>query len=164
MKAVFDATILVALLQPESRPPVDPDTNRPVENVRERLNLLVNRLSKEGSKIIIPAPALSEVLVRADQAAPEYLAEIKSSSVFQVAAFDERCAVEAAAMTREAMDAGDKRGGVDDTMAKIKYDRQIIAISRVAGAEVIYSDDKGLAAFGRKIGLAVVSVAELPTL
>lgn len=65
-------------------------------------------------------------------------------------------------MTRAAIDRGDKRDGSDATWAKVKYDRQIVAIARVNSASAIYSDDVNLTSFARRGGLRVFSVADLP--
>ena len=65
-------------------------------------------------------------------------------------------------MTREAIEHGDKRGGGEGSWAKIKYDRQIIAIAKTEGASIIYSDDKNIHTFGVNEGLSVIPVAELP--
>lgn len=120
------------------------------------------QLEKSRDKIIIPTPALSEILVRADAAGPKYLDRINSAAVFRPASFDELCAIEVAAITKGALDSGDKRGGQGGTWAKIKYDRQIVAIAKVNGASVIYSDDKDILKLGRKIGLTVIRIADLP--
>jgi len=125
--------------------PNHPQTSEPVERYRDRVDHLVTHLEQNRTKIIIPTPALSEILVRAGAAGPEYLAQINSQSVFRIVAFDERDAVEVAAMTRKAIDSsGDKRGGVDGTWNKIKYDRQIVAIAKVEGVTALYSDDLGI--------------------
>jgi hypothetical protein len=47
-------------------------------------------------------------------------------------------------------------------MAKIKFDRQIVAIAKVTGATVIYSDDKNLRNFATANNIATVKLAELP--
>ena len=65
---VFDATILLALLQSDCPPPRHPETNEPIDSFRERIDYLIKRLDKDKEKIIIPTPALSEILVRADSA------------------------------------------------------------------------------------------------
>ena len=65
-----------------------------VERYRDRIDHLVAHLERSRAKIIIPTPALSEILVRAGAAAPDYLAQINSQSVFRIVAFDERAAVE----------------------------------------------------------------------
>lgn len=159
---VFDATILLALLQPDGQPPRDPTTNLPVDRFRERIDFLVATLDKDRRKIIIPTPALSEILVRAGTAGPDYLSQITSSSVFRPVPFDLRAAVEVAAMTREALDSGDKRGGSDEPWAKIKYDWQIVAIAKTEGATIIYSDDRGIYNIGVRNKLTVIKTAQLP--
>jgi predicted nucleic acid-binding protein len=159
---VFDATTLLLLLSPELSSPVDPMTNRRVEYAKERLDILLQELEKSRTKIIIPTPALSEVLVRASSAGPAYLDRLGSSAAFRIVAFDQRAAVEVAAMTRAAITAGDKRGGAEGTWAKIKYDRQIVAIAKVEGATIIYSDDAGVRTFAPQAGISVIRIAELP--
>src|SRR6266446_3919177 len=93
----FDTSFLSLLLYPDAKPPLDPSTNKPVERAKERIEHLVESLEKAKEKIIIPTPALSEFLVLAAEAGPDYLAEINISSVFEVADFDTRAAVELAA-------------------------------------------------------------------
>ena len=66
-------------------------------------------------------------------------------------------------MTRNAIGNGDKRSGRDsETWAKIKYDRQIVAIAAVHRAATIYSDDKTLTAFAKDRGFQVVGLGSLP--
>jgi hypothetical protein len=77
--------------------------------------------------------------------------------------FDDRAAVETAIMTREAIAAGDKRAGSDAPWQKVKVDRQIIAIARVESATRIYSDDRNLVAFAKRLGMDVISTWDLPT-
>lgn len=159
---VFDATILLALLHPNAAVPRHPETDEPVHRFVERIEYLINELEKSKEKIIIPTPALSEILIRAESAAPEYLNRINSASVFRPAPFDELCAVEVAEIAKEALSSGDKRSGQSGTWAKIKYDRQIVAIAKVNNARVLYSDDQGIVNLGTKIGLTVIRIADLP--
>lgn len=160
---VFDATILLAFLQSDCPPPRHPETNEPIDRFRERIDYLIQRLDKDKEKIIIPTPALSEILVRADLAGPEYLDRINSASVFRPAPFDERGAVEVAAMTRNALASeGGKFDGLNGTYAKIKYDRQIVAIAKVEGAKTVYSDDKNIYKFAGRYGITVIRIADLP--
>ena len=159
---VFDSTILLPILWPQVPVPTDPQSHEPVDRFRERIDHLVNELELSRTKIIIPTPVLSEILVRAGTAGPEYLDRINSESVFRPAAFDVRAAVEVAAMTKQAIDNGDKRGGVDAVWSKIKFDRQIIAIAKVEGASTLYSDDPGVKTFGTQAGLTVIASWELP--
>lgn len=110
---------------------------------------------------MVSTPALAEALVRTS--APEarrIVDEINRLAVFRIAAFDARAALEVAAMSREAK----KRAKADAaaTWAKLKYDRQIVAIAKVNGAAILYSDDHDLRALARSHGLKVVGLADLP--
>jgi len=159
---VFDTTVLLPVLWPGIPVPNHPQTGQPVERFRDRIDCLVAHLDQSRTKIIIPTPVLSELLVRAGAAGPEYLAQINAQSVFRIVAFDQRAAVEVAAMAKKAIDSGDKRGGVDATWNKIKFDRQIVAIAKVEGAVALYSDDAGVRVFGKGVGLTVIGSWELP--
>ena len=161
--AVFDATALLYLLEPEAKPPVDPATGQPVANATARINLLADALEKRREAIVIPTPVLSEVLVHANEAAPQYLEFLNKTSCFRTASFDERAAIELAEMTRSALSDGDLRAGTNATRAKLKFDRQILAIARIEGEDTIYSDDKELAKLGKPIGFTIIPIHKLPS-
>ena len=160
--AVFDATALVHLLEPNAGAIVDPNTGQPIADASARIKHLIDTLEKKRDKIVIPTPALSEVLVHAGDAAERYLAVLHQSARFRIAPFDERAAIELATITREAIDRGDFRAGSDATRATLKFDRQIIAIARVEGESVIYSDDLGLGKLGSSLKLSVIPTYDLP--
>src|SRR5207249_3637068 len=65
-------------------------------------------------------------------------------------------------MNRDAIRAGDKRAGEVEPWQRIKLDRQIVAIGRVAGAKAIYTNDKPLGRFAASAGMAVIGVHDLP--
>ncbi len=158
---VFDASVLLLLLDPEAGTPNDPATDDPVKHAKARIEHLIATLEQQRTKVIIPTPVLSEVLVRAGDAAPAYLEELNRSARFRIASFDTRAAVELAALTREALDAGDKRDGSTAPWQKIKIDRQIIAIARTEGAATIYSDDDDIQRLGQRSGIEVIGIAQL---
>ena len=54
---VFDASFLLFLF--------DPSTPASVPQAKERIDHLVETLSKAGEKIVVPTPALSECMVHA---------------------------------------------------------------------------------------------------
>jgi predicted nucleic acid-binding protein len=159
---VFDTTFALILLRPGVQPPLDPATGYPVEHAEARISGLVETLGKARTRIIIPSPALSELLVRAGNGTAELVTRLMKSSTFRVLPFDTRAAIELALMTRAALDSGDKRSGIDAPWTKIKFDRQIVAIAKVAGATAIYSDDQQLRAFAEEQGLKVIGLADLP--
>lgn len=158
---VIDATMLLLLLRPGTPVPAGP-SGVPVDKPKERIEFLVQRLDREKTKIIVPTPALSEVMVRAGAAASQQIIEyLQKYAVFRIEPFDTRAAIEVATMTRDAIAKGTKRGAAQ-TYAKIKYDRQIVAIARVCGADTIYSDDRDIRALAAETKIKVVGIASLP--
>ena len=158
---VFDATMLMLLIRPDSGKPIDLATGEPVEHVQERIAHFVAQSDKSKVRIGIPTPALSEVLVRSGPAAVKIVEKIKEFSVFEILPFDELSAMEVAIMTKNAIDQGDKRSGSGDVWSKIKYDRQIAAIARVRQATAIYTDDGGLRSIAAHLNIATFGVADL---
>ena len=108
---VFDATALMYFLEPDARVPLDPTTNEPVTDAKARIDFLIETLEAGHQTVVVPTPALSEVLVHAGDAGPRYLEILNSSRCFRIEPFDQRAAVELAAMTRDAIVAGDLRAG-----------------------------------------------------
>lgn len=152
MPVVFDASFLIPLLDPEVKGDGEVDA---------RLMFLIQSLDKAKTKIIVPTPALCEVLIGASDAAPQYLEIINHSSRFKVAPFGTRAAVEAAAAHRDALRAGDKKEGTRSWL-KVKFDRQIVAIAKIEGADVIYSNDEDIVRFSARDGLEVIAIEGLP--
>lgn len=159
---VFDASVLLLLLAPDSSPPNDPATGQPIERCRDRIEHLIATFERERQRVIIPTPVLGEVLVRAGTAGPAYLEMLGTSARFRIVPFDVRAAVELAQLTRDAIESGDKKGGSTAPWAKVKFDRQIIAIARVEDAAIIYSDDEEIARIGRRLGIEVIGVGDIP--
>ncbi|HSA79224.1 MAG TPA: hypothetical protein VLE23_00295 [Geminicoccaceae bacterium] len=161
MMVVFDATMMLLLMRPNVRAPLDPATGQPVEHAEERIAFLVQGLEKARTRILIPTPVLSEILVKAGSAGPGLVRQIQEKAVFRIAPFDTIAAIEVAAMTHAALEAGDKRGGAGGDWAKIKYDRQIVAIAKVHRAHTIYTDDEALIKFSQAQNLNTIRLAEI---
>jgi hypothetical protein len=159
---LLDATAFSLLVNPHANPPKDPATGQPVSDAGERFQLLKVQIEKSGNTILIPTPALSEVLVSIGDAAPKVIELLNKSARFKIADFDQRAAVELAAMTRDAIRTGDKKSGWAEPWQKVKLDRQIIAIARVNQVEQIYSDDLSVKHFAEQIGMKVVQTWEMP--
>lgn len=134
----------------------------PIERPADRVNHLVSELDAQGDTVLLPTPALAEVLVRVGARASERIVEqISRHWVIKVEAFDVRAAVEVAAMTRDPRDRPDP-GDAQTTWAKLKYDRQIVAIAKVNRATTIYSDDRGVRTVAARAGIEVKGLADLP--
>ncbi|MGY3528558.1 type II toxin-antitoxin system VapC family toxin [Bradyrhizobium sp. USDA 4452] len=149
---VFDTSFLVPLLDPRVRG---------VGEVDAKLTHLIEILDKQKDVVIVPTPALSEVLIGAGDAAPQYLDILSKTPRFRIASFGPRAAVEAAERHRQAKRNNDKKEGAQ-SWDKVKFDRQIVAIAKVEGAERIYSNDDDIYRFGKAEGLQVIRLQDLP--
>lgn len=161
---VFDTSVLLLVLDPSAKAPTDPETGRPLEHAAARIEHLVDTLTKTGEQIIIPTPVFSEVLVLAGTAMQTYIQQLNGLSVFRIAPFDQRAAIEAAIAHRGALD----RGGIridtatpDATRTKIKFDRQIVAIAKAEGARMVYSDDADVVGYATHSGLQASRTIDL---
>lgn len=160
----FDATFLLYLFAPAGTVsvPLD-DGGGPVKHVPERVQLLFEDIEKSGTTIIIPTPALSEIYVRAGvEAGQEWVRIMKKAKIFKISAFDEIAAAEAAIMVGSAKKCPSIIPQTDGTWAKIKYDKQIVAIAVSQGAKTLYTDDRNQGNFARRHGLQVINVGDCP--
>jgi hypothetical protein len=159
---VLDATTLLLLIAPSAKPPRNPTTGKPVERCKERLEFLLETLSSAGTRAVIPTPVLSEVLVGAGTAKNAYLTEITTSSAFMIAPFDVKAAVELAFL----LDADGKQSKAkltpQETWAKVKFDRQIVAVTKANDIHDIYTDDMSLSAVAEANGITVHHTWDLP--
>jgi hypothetical protein len=80
---LFDASILIDLFNP-----------RLAGDRKIKLDTLVELLSKQRTKILIPTPALTELLVHAGKARDNYFRILSTNSVFRLESFDPRAAME----------------------------------------------------------------------
>jgi predicted nucleic acid-binding protein len=157
----IDNTALALPFHPGAKPPNDPKTGQPLIKARERIEQLISDLDAEDERIIIPTPVLCEFLILAGREGSLYLEKIQGAKTLLVSPFDQRAAIQLAAMELAARGKGGKRvGGLP--YQKVKFDRQIVAIARVNGALTIYSDDQDLGRFAKSVGLRAVCTWDLP--
>jgi predicted nucleic acid-binding protein len=155
----FDASMLIYLFDENASSPEDKETGKSVTHCQLRVKHLILTLQQAQAKIVIPTPALAEILVRAQVGAPERLKILKESKHFRIASFDERAAIEFAATQATRILSGTKP--TQGLRTKAKFDDQIISIATVEGAVKIYSDDEDIfkAAASK---FEVIGIADLP--
>ena len=161
---VFDSAVLLLVLDAGAKAPLDTATGLPVERAAERIEYLIQKLSADREKIIIPTPVLSEVLVHAGRASEQYLELLNRQSVFRIAPFDQKAAIEAAIAMKDAIARGGHRvdaANPDATKTKIKFARQIVAVAKAEGVHTIYSDDDDVCKYARQSDLKAYRTAEL---
>lgn len=165
MISAFDASMLILLFDAEAGAPIDPATDQPVTHCQDRVRYLLNALAKvKGARIIVPAPALAEFLVRTKpKSAPDYISQIQRIRGCRIAPFAERAAIEFSEMQRVVLREHRRPARREiETRAKAKFDQQIVAIAKVEGATTIYSDDHGLGSFARRFEIETIGVGRLP--
>lgn len=157
---LFDTNVLSLLVHPDADVPNDPSTGKSIDRPHERVAFLRERLQENGIRILVPAPVLSEFLTFADA---DYLLQINQSMWFEVGAFDQRAAIEAAVALRRALKSGQgKKLGLVSPWQKIKVDRQIVAVGRVYGVTHVYSTDSDVLTLARESGIDASHIADLP--
>jgi predicted nucleic acid-binding protein len=149
----FDTSFLTLLFVP--------DAPHSITNAKQRVEFLISDIHGSGERIVIPTPALSEILVRSGSAKNDIIQTLTKSPKFLVAPFDIRSALELSIMTDAAFTKKDKRAGAEGTWVKITLDRQIVAISKTFEARAIYSEDHNVRAIATREGLATYSVEDI---
>jgi len=158
---VFDTSVLAIAFDANAKVPTDPHTGELLTRCKERIDLLLNGLSKAKQRVLIPTPVLAEYLVMGGLDKDKRLQEFTNSKAFAVAAFDIRAAVECSEIEDGASKSKRLLTEVE-SKAKVKFDRQIIAIAKARGAKTIYTGDDGLAKCAQKNNLSVIMTWELP--
>ncbi len=149
----FDTTFLALMFVPTAK--------HPITDARDRIEFLLADLNGRGDQIVVPTPALSEILIKSGKARNDIIQELTKNAKWIIAPFDLRAALELSLFTDAAMAKGDKRQGLSATWTKVKFDRQIVAIGKVLRVSCIYSDDTGVQAIGRREGLQVLGIADI---
>lgn len=147
MPVAFDATILIDLFNPRVK-----------GDRRIKLDHLIEELQKKRNKILIPTPALTELMIHAGRARDAIHQNLSSNSFFQITPFDSRAAMECALLLEDALSASERR---QLTKTKFKFDWQIVAIAASHNATAIYSDDGDIARYGKRANLNVIKTDDL---
>lgn len=149
----FDTTFLTLMFVPNAK--------HPIADAKERVEFLLSDLSGRGDQILIPTPVLSEILVRSGTARNAIIQKLTKNPRFVIAPFDLRAALELAVMTDVALSRASKKEEAAGTWAKVKFDRQIVAIAKVERVSCIYSEDSHIRSIGRREGLSILGVADI---
>ncbi|SRR6266566_1842829 len=151
----FDSTFLTFLFVPSA-----PCT---VDRARERVDYLIGSIHGAGNRIVIPAPALSELLIAVGHSRKQILHELTHNPKFLIAPFETRAALELSLMAEDSLvRTGKKRGDAEGTWAKVKFDWQIVAIAKVCNVSTIYSEDPDIRKLAASEGIKGKGVADLP--
>lgn len=145
MATVIDANVLVALF----RTAVD-------DSEKVRIDGLIADAKASRRRLIIPSPALSEFAAKALQHEMDFLL---GQSVFRIAPFDAKAALECGEMLR-AWAAG--MDGNKKDRHKAKFDMQILAIAKSNGASLLVTGDGDLRRKASREKIETKQVEDLP--
>jgi hypothetical protein len=141
--------------------PLDPTTKQPLDLGRERILGFIAQAQKDRRKLIIPTPAAAELLTAIGPTSADYIRIVNRKAVFEVRSFDEVAAIELAFLNRDTFGSLDQKNGLEPWQ-KMKVDRQIIAIAKVANCEKILSEDNGLGNRARLCDIEPLKLIDLP--
>lgn len=147
MPVAFDATVLVDFFSPK----IPSDR-------RAKLDHLVDTLTKSRTKIVIPTPAFTEVLIRAGKSREDIYNSLARKSAFEIAPFDVKAAMECSLLLEAAWTASEKRA---ISRTKFKFDWQIVAIAATRQVTTIYSDDADVANAATRANIRVLRIDDL---
>ena len=132
-----------------------------LERRRKQIEYLIKTLSEDRSKLIVPTPALAELLMLPGLHLESALERIDRQVVFKIQPFDTRAAMEMSRLSTVGI-GEDKFKGQEGGWTKIKFDRQIVAIAKVAECETILTTDGPLANLAKREDLTVIMLDDLP--
>jgi hypothetical protein len=158
---VFDATLMLLLTDDLALAPPAPhiaesdDQHVAPNQARERLTFLLETLDDQHTYIVVPTPVLTELLTSARIDVSVTLGVLNGIARIRIEGFGQRAAIECAEILR-------RTGRGSGPKAKLKFDHQIVAIAKVVGAAVVYSDDGDVKALCLREGIESRGVWELP--
>lgn len=158
----LDTNILLYLIAPNTSAPNDELTGLPVDGCQKRLTHLIAGLSKAGTKLILPTPVIAEAFVNFGESAPAYFDALRRHSVFRIAEFDQRAAVECSVLMSRHWAGRLKQLRSEVGRHRVKFDLQIVSIARVAAVHEILSDDPSVKAVSEMVGIPCRGIADLP--
>ena len=90
---VFDSTCALLTIFPEAPAPTDPRTNLPIMEAASRVEYVLKLASERKERIAIPAPVLSEILVKAGSNMAALIDKFQKSPIFDIVSFDYKAAL-----------------------------------------------------------------------
>ncbi len=151
----FDSTFLTFLFIPNAL--------CETERAKDRIDYLIGSLQGSGERIVIPSPALAELLIAVGHSRSQIIHEFTHSPKFLIAGFDTKAALELALLADTVRkQAGKKKGDSGGTWAKVKFDWQIVTICKAQNVSTIHSEDPDIKKLAPLVGINVKSAADLP--
>ncbi len=160
MKICLDATALMCLL--DTRIDKFPSPTGPIiDRMQLRMGHLITTTDEVNGSVIVPTPALAELLVGAGVQRAAMLRILEGRRAIRIEPFDKMAAIHCANLDAQAISDGDKRDGARSSWQKVKIDRQIVAIAQVARCERIVTGDPDVEKIAGRAALETTFVWQL---
>jgi hypothetical protein len=160
MHVCFDSNCFAVLIDKASSSLYGTDKTQPIKYAKERMQHFIKN---ERPTILVPMPIYTETLLISSIDKEIFDEHLFSNSYFILAPYDVRAA-SIHGTIEKSRNRTDKRGGRNETMAKLKFDRQILSICKANEIDFIFSTDtdfyKDAALYG--ITIKCPSTLDLP--
>ena len=137
MQVCFDSNCFAALIDKATTDIFGIDKSQPIKYAKERMQHFIK---SERPRILVPTPIYTETLLISSINKDVFDEFLFGNSDFILAPYDVRAASLHATIEAPRIRI-DKRGGRIETMAKLKFDRQILAICKANKIDFIFSTD-----------------------
>jgi len=152
-RVLFDTNFLSWFCDNQSPVPFIQDDAH--DTLTDRFDYLLDRLTADGSEVVIPTPVLAEVMCATSINTAPVLNLISQNPYFRLPPFGQRAAEEFGMLFR-----GQHRGS--DNRNSFKFDLLILAIAKTESIDVIYSSDAPLRQRAATLGIRCLSFQDLP--
>lgn len=89
------------------------------------------------------------------------LGQVHGKTYIVMADFNRASAFELAQLDRAAMGSGDKKDDSEEPWQKIKTDRQLVAIGKALGAQLVISNDKNVRNNALRVNIQAMTIQDL---
>lgn len=160
MRICIDSNYFAVLIDQATGDILDQNNDK-IEYVRERL---LHFIKENRAEIVLPSPVYSELLLISNVTPSLLDQHLGNNGAFITCPYDVRAARILAKVEKPAIMSNKKRAGRTETMARLKFDRQILSIAKQNNVEVIITSDKGFIADAKRyeIETRCVSGMDLP--
>ena len=157
--AVLDATFLIPLFDRHANAPIDPSTRQPIADAHNRVRSVIRHLSKQKERIIIPAPALAESIVKISRKKrSKVVSRIEGISGMEIVPFTKKHAIEFAEIESKT----GHWSSSSSNRAKMKFDRLILAMTIAEIESILFTDDEEFSNRAREQRIKVYSLRQIP--
>ena len=151
---VVDTNFLILMIDPGSTQ----NTNNRVDRVRH----FISEISKSGEAIVIPSPALAELVAGRASRVEEIVETIRQFRVMEIQALDTVIAIETGERIAAVQARIPEAQRLPGWKVAMKYDAMVAATALVRGARAVVTTDDGFEKYLERSPVSVLRIDDLP--